>query len=633
MEYFKASLLLALVSLASQIHSAKPNGKSLFIDSVTDAKDLKKLLRTKTNVLACFYNPHKKSDVILDTLRDVAKNIKGEGVIAVINCSGEARKLCKKLKVPNHEPFSLKHYKDGEFHKDYDRKYTEKSITNFMKDPTGDLPWEEEDSARDVVHISDPNALAKFLKKEGKPVLIMFYAPWCGYCKSLKPEFAQAATDLKDHSVLAAVDVNRPENAPLRTQYNITGFPTLLYLVNGSVKLTYEGENKRAALVQFVHNPMAPQIKVKEPEWSESGSDVVHLTSVNFDTVLKDSASVLVMFYAPWCGHCKRMKPEYETAAAQMKEDGIPGILAAIDATKEPSVASRFNIKGYPTVIYFSYGEQMYQPSVREASKIIEFMKDPKEPPPPPPPEKPWSEENSDVLHLTEDNFKNILKKKKHVLVMFYAPWCGHCKKAKPEFAQAAAEFNDNPRVEFGAVDCTVETSICSAFEVTGYPTLKYFSYFNKEVRAYNGGRTKEDFVQYMSNPMQIANQSSVPRTEPWVLDQSVLVLNDKNFKMELEKNDIVLVMFYAPWCGHCNRMKPDYISAAQQLESEGFKKCLAMVDCTENPTLMEKYDIQGFPTIKLFKNGIFVTDYKGKRTVDDIKQFVRQYYTGKDEL
>ncbi|KAL1490601.1 hypothetical protein ABEB36_013267 [Hypothenemus hampei] len=476
-------------------------------------------------------------------------------------------------------------------------------------------------------------ALAKFLKKEGKPVLIMFYAPWCGYCKSLKPEFAQAATDLKDHSVLAAVDVNRPENAPLRTQYNITGFPTLLYLVNGSVKLTYEGENKRAALVQFVHNPMAPQIKVKEPEWSESGSDVVHLTSVNFDTVLKDSASVLVMFYAPWCGHCKRMKPEYETAAAQMKEDGIPGILAAIDATKEPSVASRFNIKGYPTVIYFSYGEQMYQPSVREASKIIEFMKDPKEPPPPPPPEKPWSEENSDVLHLTEDNFKNILKKKKHVLVMFYAPWCGHCKKAKPEFAQAAAEFNDNPRVEFGAVDCTVETSICSAFEVTGYPTLKYFSYFNKEVRAYNGGRTKEDFVQYMSNPMQIANQSSVPRTEPWVLDQSVLVLNDKNFKMELEKNDIVLVMFYAPWCGHCNRMKPDYISAAQQLESEGFKKCLAMVDCTENPTLMEKYDIQGFPTIKLFKNGIFVTDYKGKRTVDDIKQFVRQYYTGKDEL
>lgn len=71
--------------------------------------------------------------------------------------------------------------------------------------------------------------LAKFLRKEGKPILIMFYAPWCGYCKTLKPEYSLAATDLKDEAVLVAVDVNRPENAVLRTQYNISGFPTLLY--------------------------------------------------------------------------------------------------------------------------------------------------------------------------------------------------------------------------------------------------------------------------------------------------------------------------------------------------------------------------------------------------------------------
>lgn len=71
--------------------------------------------------------------------------------------------------------------------------------------------------------------LSKFLKREPRPIMIMFYAPWCGYCKSLKPEYSQAATELKDHSVLAAVDVNRAENSVLRTQYNISGFPTLLY--------------------------------------------------------------------------------------------------------------------------------------------------------------------------------------------------------------------------------------------------------------------------------------------------------------------------------------------------------------------------------------------------------------------
>ena len=49
-------------------------------------------------------------------------------------------------------------------------------------------------------------------------------------------------------------------------------------------------------------------------------------------------------------------------------------------------------------------------------------MFSPKEPPPPPPPEKDWSEVASDVHHLTDETFKGFLKKKKHVLVMFYAP-------------------------------------------------------------------------------------------------------------------------------------------------------------------------------------------------------------------
>lgn len=71
--------------------------------------------------------------------------------------------------------------------------------------------------------------LGKFIKKETRPILVMFYAPWCGFCKTLKPEFSAAATELKPKYILSAIDVNRPENSIIRKQYNITGFPTLLY--------------------------------------------------------------------------------------------------------------------------------------------------------------------------------------------------------------------------------------------------------------------------------------------------------------------------------------------------------------------------------------------------------------------
>jgi protein disulfide isomerase family A protein 5 len=88
------------------------------------------------------------------------------------------------------------------------------------------------------------------------------------------------------------------------------------------MKYQYEGDNKRQAIISFMKNPTKP-VKVKEQEWSEVDSEVVHLTTSNFDPVVKEEASLLVMFYAPWCGHCKKIKPEYEKAAARLKTDGV----------------------------------------------------------------------------------------------------------------------------------------------------------------------------------------------------------------------------------------------------------------------------------------------------------------------
>lgn len=61
---------------------------------------------------------------------------------------------------------------------------------------------------------------------------------------------------------------------------------------------------------------------------------------------------------------------------------------------------------------------------------------------------------------------------------MFYAPWCGHCKKAKPEYEKAAEHYKDDRKVWYAGVDCTIEKKTCEQFEVTGFPTFRLGQFF-----------------------------------------------------------------------------------------------------------------------------------------------------------
>ena len=79
--------------------------------------------------------------------------------------------------------------------------------------------------------------------------------------------------------------------------------------------------------------------------------------------------------------------------------------------------------------------------------------------PKPPPPEPAWSDIPSEVNHLTAATFDPFLQANRHVLAMFYAPWCGHCKRAKPSFQEAADQLKEIPDRKMAAVDCTVEKS------------------------------------------------------------------------------------------------------------------------------------------------------------------------------
>ena len=119
----------------------------------------------------------------------------------------------------------------------------------ILQDPSGDLPWEEDPSAQDVMHWTSPQHFNKFLKSEKGKVLAMFYAPWCGHCKRLKPDYQLAARELKGSATLAAMDVNKPENSPVARKFNVTGFPTLLYFNDGQYQYAYPGDNNKVITI------------------------------------------------------------------------------------------------------------------------------------------------------------------------------------------------------------------------------------------------------------------------------------------------------------------------------------------------------------------------------------------------
>lgn len=105
--------------------------------------------------------------------------------------------------------------------------------------------------------------------------------------------------------------------------------------------------------------------------------------------------------------------------------------------------------------------------------------------------------------------------------------------------------------------------------------------------------------------------------------DEGIVVLKGDNFQKALDHFDNVLVEFYAPWCGHCKAFAPDYVKIASILKEKGQNVVCAKVDAPEEQELIEKYDIQGFPTLKLFRKDKKPDAYQGFRSVDSLVDWV----------
>lgn len=218
-------------------------------------------------------------------------------------------------------------------------------------------------SSKGSVKMLDTKSFRKEVQKSPGVWIVEFYAPWCGHCKNLAPEYKKAAKALE--GVVNVAAVNCDEDKELMSEFGVSGFPTIKIFAENKIKPTnFDGERTARGIVdaalktsrRVVESRLSggtgkkKQKSKSEPKKRSTGgkSSVIKLTDDTFDEMVLNSGEVwLVEFYAPWCGHCKALAPEWEQAASNLKGSVK---VAAIDADANKRKSGEYGIQGFPTI-------------------------------------------------------------------------------------------------------------------------------------------------------------------------------------------------------------------------------------------------------------------------------------------
>ncbi|KAL1214582.1 Protein disulfide isomerase-like 1-2 [Cardamine amara subsp. amara] len=426
-------------------------------------------------------------------------------------------------------------------------------------------------------------------------IVVEFYAPWCGHCKNLAPEYEKAASELSSLGlVLAKIDASEEVNKGVANEYKIQGFPTLKILRNGGKSIQdYNGPREAKGIVTYVKKQSGPaSVEIKSadvaaevvgdknvvavgvfpklsgeefdsfmafaeklradydfahtldakllPRGDSSVSGPVVRLFKPFDELFVDSkdfngealekfvkestiplvtvfdsdpsnhpyvnkffesdATKVMMFINFTGAAADSLKSKYREVATANKGQSLAFLVG--DAENSQGAFQYFGLEEsqVPLIIIQTPDSKKYLKVNLEVDQIESWVKDFKDgkvashiksqPIP--------AENNEPVKVVVAESLDDIVfKSGKNVLIEFYAPWCGHCQKLAPILDEVALSFQNDPTVIIAKLDATANDIPTDTFDVKGFPTI-YFRSASGNVVAYEGDRTKEDFISFI---------------------------------------------------------------------------------------------------------------------------------------
>ncbi|KAF5390461.1 hypothetical protein D9757_005238 [Collybiopsis confluens] len=246
---------------------------------------------------------------------------------------------------------------------------------------------------------------------------IEHFSPYCGHCRAFASTWEELveknADSNEDATGVRLAQINCAVHGDLCNSNGVKGYPQMNIYKDGEFVETFKGARELPRLTEFLkrHAPAAPPPFVKDadeeiiqetPDTNANPTgNVMVLNDSNFDSTLSEGPA-FVKFYAPWCGHCKKLAPTWKNLAKSMQ---YKLNIAEVDCEAHKALCKSQQIPGFPSLLYFSQGSKTEYSGSRKLDQLRDFAEKASE---------------SGVKQITADELEKHVSEESLIYVLLY---------------------------------------------------------------------------------------------------------------------------------------------------------------------------------------------------------------------